>query len=65
VATPTLFIWGSADQALGETAAKATARWVNSTYQFEIFDNVSHWLPEEAPERIAKLLLAHCAKFPA
>jgi pimeloyl-ACP methyl ester carboxylesterase len=32
VATPTLFIWGSADQALGETAAKATARWVNSTY---------------------------------
>jgi pimeloyl-ACP methyl ester carboxylesterase len=65
IETPTLFIWGSADQALGAFAAKATAKWVNSTYQFEVFANVSHWLPEEAPERIAKLLLPHLANFPA
>jgi pimeloyl-ACP methyl ester carboxylesterase len=63
VATPTLFIWGSADQALGETAAKATAQYMAGPYQFEILDGYSHWLPEEAPDIVARLLLAHLASF--
>jgi pimeloyl-ACP methyl ester carboxylesterase len=65
VATPILFIWGSADQALGKTAAEATAQYMAGPYQFEILEGYSHWLPEEAPDIVARLLLAHLAKFPA
>ena len=65
VATPTLYIWGSEDQALGATAAGATGRFVTGPYQFAPLDGYSHWLPEEAPDIVARLLLAHLAKFPA
>jgi pimeloyl-ACP methyl ester carboxylesterase len=65
VTTPTLYIWGSEDLALGRTAAKATAKYVNGPYQFEILEGASHWLPEEIPETIAGLLRPHLAKFPA
>jgi pimeloyl-ACP methyl ester carboxylesterase len=65
VATPTLYIWGSEDLALGRTGAKATGQFVTGPYQFEILEGYSHWLPEEAPEIVANLLLAHLAKFPA
>ena len=65
VATPTLYIWGSEDQALGAAGAKATGRYVTGPYQFEILDGRSHWLPEEAPEAVAELLLGHLASFPA
>jgi hypothetical protein len=31
---PTLYIWGSADQALGETAALGTAEHVTAPFRF-------------------------------
>jgi pimeloyl-ACP methyl ester carboxylesterase len=64
ISTPTLFIWGSEDQALGATAANATGKYVTGPYQFEALEGRSHWLPEEAPETIAKLLVAHLARYP-
>ena len=65
VATPTLFIWGSGDLALGATAAKATGDYVTGPYQFEVLEGYSHWLPEEAPGKVAPLLIAHLGKFDA
>jgi pimeloyl-ACP methyl ester carboxylesterase len=65
VATPTLYIWGSEDQALGAAAANATGRHVTGPYQFVALEGYSHWLPEQAPEIVSRLLLAHLAKFPA
>ena len=65
VAAPTLYVWGSEDQAFGATAATATGRFVTGPYQFAPLEGASHWLPEEAPETIARLLLAHIGKFPA
>jgi pimeloyl-ACP methyl ester carboxylesterase len=65
IETPTLYVWGSDDQALGSTAAKATAKYVTGPYQFAMLEGASHWLPEEIPETIAGLLLAHLARFPA
>lgn len=59
VATPTLYIWGSDDRALGEVAARATGDFVDGPYQFEVLDGASHWLPEEVPEKVIPLLLAH------
>ena len=59
--TPVLFIWGSADQALGRTAATKTAEFVSSKYQFEPLEGLSHWLLEQAPERCAELCVKHFA----
>jgi pimeloyl-ACP methyl ester carboxylesterase len=59
ITVPTLFIWGSSDHALGETAARNTAHFVTAPYRFEVLDDKSHWLLEEAPDLIAPLLLGH------
>jgi pimeloyl-ACP methyl ester carboxylesterase len=59
VEVATLFVWGSADPALGRTAATATARWVRAPYRFEVLDGVGHWIPELASDRLTTLLLDH------
>ena len=64
IAVPTLYIWGSEDRALGREAALLTGGCVDGPYRFEILEGVSHWLPEEAPDRIIPLLLDHLAASP-
>jgi pimeloyl-ACP methyl ester carboxylesterase len=58
---PTLYVWSDGDLALGRAAAEATAQHVTGPYRFEVFEGVSHWVPEEAPERLTELLLEHLA----
>jgi pimeloyl-ACP methyl ester carboxylesterase len=62
VDTPTLFIWGSADIALGRAAAELTARYVGAPYRFEAIEGAGHWLPEELPDTVADLIAEHIAK---
>ena len=45
--------------ALGATAAHATGDHVAGPYRFEVLHGVSHWVPEQAPDRLAALLLEH------
>ncbi|WP_143684190.1 alpha/beta fold hydrolase, partial [Streptomyces diastatochromogenes] len=56
---PTLYVWSTEDSAFGPAAAQETGRWVNGPYRFEILQGVSHWVPEEAPETLSRLLLEH------
>lgn len=56
---PTLYVWSTDDVALGSTAALATRGWVAGPYRFEMLEDVSHWVPEEVPERLTGLLLEH------
>lgn len=56
---PTLYIWSTKDSAFGSVAAQETGRWVNGPYRFETLRGVSHWVPEEAPETLSRLLLEH------
>jgi pimeloyl-ACP methyl ester carboxylesterase len=56
---PTLYVWSTNDVALGRAAAELTERYVTGPYRFEVLDGVSHWIPEEAPDVAAKLLLEH------
>lgn len=56
---PTLYIWGSQDRAIGETAAMDTARYVSGPYTFEKLEGRSHWLLEEVPDEVSALLLKH------
>ncbi|MDQ6648639.1 MAG: alpha/beta fold hydrolase [Actinomycetota bacterium] len=59
VTTPTLYVWSTGDQALGRTAAEETGQHVSGPYRFEVLEGVSHWVPEQAAERVSELVLAH------
>lgn len=61
VDVPTLYVWGSADPALGRRAAEATEQYVRGRYRFAPLDGVGHWVPETQPETVARLLLGHAA----
>ncbi|MFD7461277.1 MULTISPECIES: alpha/beta fold hydrolase [unclassified Streptomyces] len=56
---PTLYVWSTGDSAFGPAAAQETARWVDGPYRFETLPGVSHWIPEEAPDTLSRLLLDH------
>jgi pimeloyl-ACP methyl ester carboxylesterase len=57
ISVPTLYVWSDRDIALLPKAAHDTARYVSGEYRFEILPDVSHWIPEEQPDKLADLLL--------
>ena len=59
VTVPTLYVWSTGDVAFSRAAAEGTARWVSGSYRFEVLHGVSHWVPEEAPDGLARLLIEH------
>lgn len=56
IQAPTLGVWGSLDMALTETQMTLSAGTVDGPWRYERLDDVGHWLPLEAPERITMLL---------
>lgn len=65
VTTPTLYVWGADDPALGPEAARFTGDHVEGSYRFEVLDGVGHWIAETAPERLEQVLLEHLGSPPA
>ncbi|HEX2698876.1 MAG TPA: alpha/beta hydrolase [Acidimicrobiales bacterium] len=61
VEVPTLYVWGDADPALGRMAAEGSAAFVEGPYHFEEMAGVGHWIPEEVPDDLNRLLLEHLA----
>ncbi len=59
VTVPTLYAWGTEDAAVGSAAALGCGKWVTGPYRFEMLEDVSHWVPEEAPDAMTGLLLDH------
>ena len=59
ITMPTLFVWSTDDPALGREGAEWTAEYVEGPYRFEVLEGVSHWIPEEAPDRLDALLLEY------
>lgn len=59
VVVPTLYVWGTEDVAVGSAAALATEKYVTGLYQFEMLEDISHWVPEEGAARFAPLLIRH------
>jgi pimeloyl-ACP methyl ester carboxylesterase len=64
VSVPTLYVWSDQDTALMPKAAHNTARYVTGEYRFEILPGVSHWIPDEQPDKLADLLLDWFAAHP-
>lgn len=59
IQVPTLYVWGTEDAGMSRAAALGTEAWVSGRYRFEALEGVSHWVPEEAADRMSKLLLEH------
>jgi len=64
VPVPSLYLWGSKDLALGETAARATAEFVTGPYRFEPLEGVSHWIVDEVPGRALTAVREHLTAYP-
>jgi pimeloyl-ACP methyl ester carboxylesterase len=64
VTVPTLYVWGTEDVAVGSAAALATAKYVTGLYRFEMLEEVSHWVTEEAGGMFTALLMRHLLDNP-
>jgi pimeloyl-ACP methyl ester carboxylesterase len=58
---PTTYVWSTGDVALGRAAAERTRDHVTGPYRFEVLEGLSHWLPEQAPETVAALVVDRAA----
>lgn len=65
VSVPTMHVWSDADRALGRAGAEGTERYVEGPYRFEVLAGVSHWIPEQAADRLVELLREQLAAHPA
>jgi len=63
VHVPTMYIWPDADSVVTRASAASTWRYVTGPYDFRVLENVSHWIPEEAPARLAELILEHASSY--
>lgn len=59
VVVPTLHVWSTEDPALGRAGTEATRDWVDAPYRLEVLEGVSHWIPEEAADRLGPLIGDH------
>ncbi|MBW4042827.1 MAG: alpha/beta fold hydrolase [Acidobacteria bacterium] len=64
IRVPTLFVWSDGDTAIGRRAADGAGGFVIAPYRFEVLTGASHWIPEERPEELAGMVLAHLAANP-
>lgn len=63
VRRPTLFVWSDGDVAIGRAGVDRTPSYVQAPYQFETLRGVSHWIPDEAPDALAELLVPHLNRW--
>lgn len=64
VVAPAMMIWSDGDIAISRAAAEADEAFMAGPYRFEVLRGVSHWIPDEAPDRLAALLLEHVGGGP-
>jgi pimeloyl-ACP methyl ester carboxylesterase len=59
VAAPTLHVWSTGDTFLGRAATEDTRRFCPASYRLEVLEDVPHWIPEVAAERVGELVVGH------
>jgi len=61
VDVPTLYLWGDDDYSVGRSAAEWTAQYVGAPYRFVPIAGRGHFLTDEVPDVVTRLLLEHLA----
>src|SRR5919107_5802436 len=64
IEVPTTYVWSDGDVAIGRTAAEACANYVTGDYRFVELPGITHWIPEQAPEQLARAVLDRIARGP-
>jgi pimeloyl-ACP methyl ester carboxylesterase len=59
VTVPTLHVWGDRDATVGPSAARFTADFVTGPFRFAVLPGIGHFVTDEAPEAVTRLLLSH------
>lgn len=57
VHVPTTHVWSGRDGFLIRAGAELTAQYVEAPYALETLEGVSHWIPDEAPEDLSRIIL--------
>lgn len=57
VRVPVLGVWSPGDVALAEDQMTGSQRFVDAAFRYERIEGVSHWIPLDAPDRLAALVL--------
>lgn len=58
-------VWSDGDGFISRAAVEGNGEFVRGPYRFAVLPGVSHWIPDEAPEELAELVLAHMGTYPA
>jgi pimeloyl-ACP methyl ester carboxylesterase len=62
VEAPALMVGSDGDSAVSLEAVHGNGAWMRGPYRLEVLSGVSHWIPDEAPDRLADLVLEHMAR---
>ena len=62
IETPTLFIWGKYDEAIGKTSVENSHKFMKGYYEY-LELNTGHWLIQSQYEAVEKAVSKHLAKF--
>ncbi len=62
IRVPTLYVWSTGDPAFSRATAESSAAHVSGPYRFEVLEGISHWVPEQAADRVNQLLLEHLSR---
>ncbi len=58
VSVPTTYVWSDGDAALVRRGAELTPQFVTGPYELEVYEGVSHWIPDERPVELAASIVA-------
>jgi pimeloyl-ACP methyl ester carboxylesterase len=64
VQVPTLFVWSDGDTALVRQSIELVHDHVAGPFRYAELRGVSHWIPDEAPDQLADLVLEHLEEHP-
>ncbi|OBJ72027.1 alpha/beta fold hydrolase [Mycobacterium sp. 1274756.6] len=59
ITVPTLQVWSDGDTAVGVKGHELSQRFVAAPWRLETLAGVSHWIPDEAPDELARLIDEH------
>jgi pimeloyl-ACP methyl ester carboxylesterase len=58
VTVPTTYVWSDGDPLVMRSTAEHTAAWVSADYRLVALKGIGHWVPEEAPQALAEIVLS-------
>ena len=63
VRVPAQLVWSSGEGPVTRPAAELAHRYVAGPFRYVELCGVSHWIPDEAPETLAELVIEHMAAY--